>query len=72
MTGAKGKVSHVPRPVMRAMSIVMRPVNPSLAGLITAGLVMDTRDMTFDPTDINNRYPSIPLTVWRMLYGGTI
>ncbi len=55
-------VSHVPLPMMRAMSVMMRPINPSLARMIRAGVLMDTRDMSFDPTDLVRRYPSIPLT----------
>lgn len=61
-TGARGKVSHVPLPMMRVMSVVMKPFNPTMAGLIKAALVMDTRDMTFDASETRRRYPSIPMT----------
>jgi len=44
-TGASGSVRHVPRAAMRAGSVVLRAFNPSLAALISAALVMDTRDM---------------------------
>jgi uncharacterized protein YbjT (DUF2867 family) len=43
--GKKGAVSQVPLPMMRLMSILMRPINPTLARQIQAGVVMDTRDM---------------------------
>lgn len=62
VTGRKGKVSHVPLPMMRLMSVLMRPLNPSLARQIHAGVVMDTSDMTFDPAGFTQRYPSLPLT----------
>jgi uncharacterized protein YbjT (DUF2867 family) len=62
VTGKAGAVSAVPRPMMRVMSVLMRPINPALSRQIQAGVVMDTRDMTFDPADLERRYPSIPLT----------
>jgi hypothetical protein len=40
----------------------MRPVNPTLARQIHAGVVMDTHDFSFDPSETERRYPSIPLT----------
>ncbi|HZC33573.1 MAG TPA: SDR family oxidoreductase [Candidatus Bathyarchaeia archaeon] len=62
LTGARGTVRHVPRPVMRVMSAVMKPFNPAMAAVIEAAVVMDTRDMTFDPTEMRRRHPSIPMT----------
>ena len=62
VTGASGKVTHVPLPMMQAMSRVMRPFNPALAGLISAGVVMDTRDMSFDPGSMDARIGSIATT----------
>jgi uncharacterized protein YbjT (DUF2867 family) len=62
LTGARGKVSHIPLPMMRVMSVLMKPLNPTMAGLIEASVVMDTRDMTFDPSETRRRYPSIPVT----------
>ena len=62
VTGATGKVSHIPLPMMRVMSVAMKPLNPAMADLIQAAVVMDTRDMTFDPTETRSRYPSMPST----------
>lgn len=62
VTGKTGAVSAVPLPMMRLMAVLMRPVNPALARQIQAGGVMDTHDMTFDPSETARRYPSIPLT----------
>jgi uncharacterized protein YbjT (DUF2867 family) len=46
-TGKKGATSHVPLPMMRAMAVLMKPVNPALARQIQGGVVMDTTDLTF-------------------------
>ena len=62
VTGATGKVSHVPLPMLRVMSALMKPFNPTMAGLAEASVVMDTRDMTFDASDTHGRYPSIAMT----------
>lgn len=61
-TGKRGKISHVPLPMMRLMSVLMRPINPTLARQIQAGVVMDTADMTFDASEIRRRYPAILVT----------
>jgi uncharacterized protein YbjT (DUF2867 family) len=62
VTGKTGARAHVPLSMMRVMSALMRPVNPTLARQIHAGVVMDTRDMRFDPSETAARYPSIPQT----------
>jgi uncharacterized protein YbjT (DUF2867 family) len=62
VAGKAGKVNHVPLPAMRLMAVIMRPVNPTLARQIHAGVVMDTHDFSFDPSETERRYPSIPLT----------
>ena len=49
MTGASGKVAHVPLPMMRVMSRAMKPVSPALARVVATAVVMDTADMSFDP-----------------------
>lgn len=51
-TGVGGTVKHVPRAAMRVASVALRPFNASLAALIHAGLVMDTRDMTAQPSPL--------------------
>ena len=61
-SGNAGSVSQVPLPMLRLMSVLMRPVNPSLARQIQASIVMDTRDMTFDASELLRRYPSISLS----------
>ena len=52
----------MPLPMMRLVAVLLRPVNPTLARQLQAGVVMDTHDMSFGPSDTDRRYPSIPLT----------
>ena len=40
----------------------MRPVNATLARQIQAGVAMDTQDMSFDPSEMRRRYPSMSYT----------
>ncbi len=64
LSGKRGTVSAIPLPVMRLMSVLMRLVKPGIASQIQAGVVMDTRKMSFDPTNTSRCYPSIALTNW--------
>ena len=57
-TGASGSVRHVPRTALRLMSRVVRPINPMRAWQARAAYVMDTADMTFDPSETMRRYPT--------------
>ncbi len=59
VTRKAGKVSHVPLPAMRALAVLLRPLNATVARQIQACVVMDTRDMTFDPAETARRYPAI-------------
>jgi uncharacterized protein YbjT (DUF2867 family) len=61
-TKISGKVIAVPLPMMRLVSVLMRPLNATLARQIQAGIVMDTRDMSFDPSEMRCRYPSMSYT----------
>lgn len=74
VTGKVGTVSHVPLPMMRVMAVLMRPVKPTIARQIQAGVVMDTRDMTFDASETVRRYPAVAQTslaeMVRRDYGG--
>ena len=65
VTGAVGAVSHVPLPMLRLMSIALRPIRPILADQIQTAVVMDTRDMTADAADRVRRFPAVPLTPLR-------
>jgi uncharacterized protein YbjT (DUF2867 family) len=61
-SGAAGSVNHVPRAMLRVLSVALRPVRPVIAGQIAAALVMDTRDMTADTGGRTGRFASIPAT----------
>ncbi len=62
VTGKSGSIAAVPLPMMRVMSVVMRPLNPMLARQIQAGIVMDTADMSFDAAAAQRRFPEIRFT----------
>ena len=53
---------HVPLPVLRAMSVLARPVRPAFARQAGAAVVMNTSDMTFDATPLRERFPDIEAT----------
>jgi len=61
-TGVTGTVNHVPLPMLRLMSIALRPFKPVIAGQIAAAVVMDTRDMTADTAQRARRFPGIAST----------
>ncbi len=58
--GVSLEARHVPRSVLRAMSILMRPVRPVFAAQAGAAVVMDTHDMTFDASPLRTRFPDLP------------
>jgi NADH dehydrogenase len=60
--GRTGAPRHVPRPMLRAMSVLMRPIKPELARQSQAAVLMDTADMTFDTTSTRASYPELPQT----------
>jgi hypothetical protein len=47
---------------MRVMAALLRPLNPTLTRQIQAAVVMDTTDMSFDPTPLRRRFPTTPFT----------
>jgi len=61
-TGTTGSVSHVPLPMLRVLSVILRPLKPVLAGQVATAIVMDTRDMTADTTERARRFPDVPST----------
>lgn len=61
-TSSSGKVGHIPPAAMRVMAVLMKPINPSMARQVQAGIVMDTRPQAFDASTTRGRYPSIPVT----------
>ena len=60
---------HVPRTLLRVMAVAARPVQPQLARLARAAVVMDTVDQTLDPVTGHTAYPwltSTPVTPERL------
>ena len=62
VAGRTASVRHVPIPVMRLARSLLRPIRPDIAGMIEAGIVTDTVDMSFDATKLRQRFPQIELT----------
>jgi uncharacterized protein YbjT (DUF2867 family) len=61
-TGADAKIRRIPRPLLRAGSVLARPVSPATARQIQAALIMDTRPQALDAMAVRRRYPAIPVT----------
>jgi uncharacterized protein YbjT (DUF2867 family) len=59
LTGASGSEQHIPLPMLRAMSVVMRPFSSTLARQAKAAVLMDTTHMAFDHSGTARSYPSI-------------
>jgi uncharacterized protein YbjT (DUF2867 family) len=57
VTGRAVKKQRIPLPAMRAMRLLMRPINPAFSRQIATGAYMDTHDSTFDPTQLLQRFP---------------
>ena len=60
--GSSGALHHVPRPALRAMGVLARPFNPTMARLARASLAMDTCDLTFDAEASTREYPWLSCT----------
>jgi uncharacterized protein YbjT (DUF2867 family) len=58
VAGRPAQKSHMPLPMMRVMSTLMRPFNPAMSRQIAAGIFMDTADQTFDMTQTLKLYPA--------------
>jgi len=61
-SGKPGRIKHIPLPVLRAMSVLARPVSSAFARQGHAAVVMNTTDMTFDTSAIRDQFPTIPAT----------
>jgi uncharacterized protein YbjT (DUF2867 family) len=61
-SGQPGRIRHIPLPMLRAMSILARPLSPTFARQAQAAVVMNTTNMTVDASTIRDRLPTIPAT----------
>src|SRR5260370_29925839 len=49
-SGRQAKKRHIPLPLMRAISILMQPINPTMSRLIRNGIYMDTAKLHYETT----------------------
>jgi uncharacterized protein YbjT (DUF2867 family) len=68
-SGQPGRIRHVPLPILRAMSVLARPVSPTFARQAQAAVVMNTTDMTADVTAIRDRFPTMAATTLEEVLG---
>jgi uncharacterized protein YbjT (DUF2867 family) len=61
-SGGHGRVRHLPLPVLRASSLLARPVAPVFARQAQAAVVMNTTDMTADGAALRDRFPGVSST----------
>jgi uncharacterized protein YbjT (DUF2867 family) len=67
-SGHRAKKRHIPLPVMRVMSILMQPLNPTLSRLLCNGIYMDTANLRYDADDIARSF-GIQLTSLKQIAG---
>lgn len=61
-SGRTHDIRHVPLGMLRAMSMLARPVHTEAARKAQAAVVMNTTDMTFDAQATRHEFPDIPQT----------
>ncbi len=61
-SGKPGRTRHIPLPMLRALSVLARPVSPVFARQAQAAVIMNTTDMAVDTSAIRDRFPTIPTT----------
>jgi uncharacterized protein YbjT (DUF2867 family) len=57
VTGRPVTMRHIPLPMMRLMGALAGPFSEAFARQSRAGVIMDTTDMTFDPSETIERFP---------------
>lgn len=62
VVGCSGTARHIPRALLRFMSIVLPAIKPALARQVRAAVVMDTSDMTFDAAATRRLFSELPNT----------
>jgi uncharacterized protein YbjT (DUF2867 family) len=70
--GRPGRTRHLPLPMLRAMSVLARPVSPVFARQAQAAVVMNVTDMTADLSAIRDRLPTVPATPLEVVLGRQI
>lgn len=57
VTGRPVTMRHIPLPVLRVMAVAARPFNQGFARRAASGVMMNTSDMRFDPSETLKRFP---------------
>jgi len=60
--GRSAPARHVPRVMLRLLAAVLGPIQPNRARQMRAAIAMDTADLTFEATDLHQKYPELPVT----------
>lgn len=60
--GGRAKVRNVPIAAMRLAHRLIRPIRADIAGMIEAGITLETTDMSFDAANLRRRFPQLQLT----------
>ncbi len=73
VSGRKAKVTHVPILVLRTLRKATKPVHPGISRVIHSGILAETTDQTFDPTQFRTRIPITLTTLeeWAKARTGT-
>jgi uncharacterized protein YbjT (DUF2867 family) len=69
-SGRPGRTRHIPLPMLRAMSVLARPLSPTFARQAQAAVVMNTTDMAVDLTTVRDHVPTVPATTLDELIRG--
>jgi uncharacterized protein YbjT (DUF2867 family) len=72
LAGRPARRRHMPVPVLRALSVLLRPFNAAVARQMAAGAFTGSGPLTFDPAPMLERYPVrlVTLEEWaRARYG---
>jgi hypothetical protein len=48
--------------MLRLLAAALGPIQPNRARQMRAAIAMDTIDLTFAPTDLQTRFPEMPVT----------
>ena len=60
--GVRARVRHVPIAAMRLAHWLISPLKADIAGMIEAGITLETTDMSFDAANFRRRFPQLQLT----------
>ena len=61
-SGRTAPPRHIPRSMLRLLAAVLGPVRPNRARQMRAAVAMDTIDLALAPTDLQRRFPELPVT----------